>query len=362
MSAFLSLAVVTATVAVSVALTRGMIAVGIADLPNERSSHDRPVPKAGGVAVAVAFVAGLGALALVLGGGGWPASGERLAGFLGLAAAVAGFGLLDDLFGLAARTKLVVQTALALAFSILVARIEQVTLPGLGTIALGPLGHLATVLWLVGFMNVFNFMDGINGIAGGAAVIAAVALGLIAAAAGAGLVAAASLVLIGALIGFLPFNFPRGRIFLGDTGSQFIAFALAALAVLGSAKAGDKISIFVVPMIFYPFVYDVAATLVHKLRVGRPLFAAHREHHYQLLVRMGWSHAAVAGLYFALVAAHGVAAWALQGTDPALRLAWMAAPLPGYLVWTALLYRAARRARVPGFGKIMSDAAPPDGV
>lgn len=354
------LAVVVATVAVSAALTRGMIAVGIVDLPNARSSHDRPVPKAGGVAVACAFVAGLGALAL--GGDGSLASGGRLAAFLGLAFSVATFGLLDDLFGLAARTKLAVQVALALAFSILVARIEQVTLPGLGRLALGPFGHLATVLWLVGFMNVFNFMDGINGIAGGAAAIAAAALGLIAAAAGAGLVAAASLVLIGAVLGFLPFNFPRGRIFLGDTGSQFIAFVFAALAVLGSARTEDKVSIFVVPMIFYPFVYDVAATLVHKLRVGRPLFAAHREHHYQLLVRMGWSHAAAAGLYCALVAAHGVAAWALQAADPAMRLAWMAAPLAAYLVWTVLLYRAARRARVPGFGEIAAGADPPDGV
>ncbi len=360
MSLPLAFAAIVATAVVSAALTRGMIAIGIADLPNARSSHDRPVPKAGGVAVAIAFVAGLAALAL--GGDAGLAPEGRLAAFLGLALAVAAFGLLDDLFGLAARTKLAVQVALALAFSILVARIEQVTLPGLGTLALGPFGYLATVLWLVGFMNVFNFMDGINGIAGGAAAIAGVALGLIAADAGAGLVAAASPVLIGAVLGFLPFNFPRGRIFLGDTGSQFIAFALAALAVLGSARAGDKVSIFVVPMIFYPFVYDVAATLVRKLRVGRPLFAAHREHHYQLLVRMGWSHARAAGLYFALVAAHGVAAWALQAADPATRLAWMAAPLPAYLVWTALLYRAARRARIPGFGEIETDAGPPDGV
>ncbi len=361
MNALAPLAIVAVVAAaVSAILTRAMIAVGIADLPNARSSHDRPVPKAGGLAVAAAFAAGLGGL--MLGGAAGLAPEGRLAAFLGLGVAVAAFGLADDLFGLSARVKLAAQAALALAFSALVARIELVTLPGLGAIALGPFGHLATVLWLVGFMNVFNFMDGINGIAAGSAAIAAAALGAIAFQAGTVPVAAASAVLIGALLGFLPFNFPRGRIFLGDTGSQFIAFAIAGLAVLGSAGAAQKVSIFVVPMIFYPFIYDVAATLVRKRRIGLPLFAAHREHHYQLLVRMGWTHARASGLYWALVAAHGVAAWALQAAAPATRLAWMAAPLPGYIVWTALLYRAARRARIPGFGKIGTDAAPSDGV
>lgn len=337
---------------VSAALSRVMIAVGIADMPNPRSSHDRPVPKAGGVAVAVAFVAGLGGLALA---DGAKAGDAPLGPFLVLAAATAAFGLIDDLRGLSARTKLAAQAALALGFSLAAAHVERITLPGLGTIGLGLWGHALTVLWIVGFMNAFNFMDGINGIAGGSAALAGVALAAIAQAAGAGLVATASLALIAATLGFLVYNFPRGRLFLGDTGSQFIAFVLAALAVMGSAKAGDKVSIFVVPMIFYPFLYDVAATLVHKLRAGRPLFAAHRDHHYQLLVRMGWSHARAAGLYFALVAAHGLAAWALQEADPATRILWMAAPLPAYMAWTAVLYRAARRARLAGFCDIPTD-------
>jgi len=341
--------------AASAALTRVMIAVGIVDVPNARSSHDRPVPKAGGAAVAAAFVAGLGGLALVEDARIDDAS---LAAFLILAAAAAAFGLIDDLRGLSARAKLAAQAAIAFAFSLSVAHIERITLPGLGTVGLGPWGHALTALWLVGFMNAFNFMDGINGIAGGAAALAALALGALAAVAGAGFVATASLVLIATSLGFLVYNFPRGRIFLGDTGSQFIAFVLAALAVMGSAKAGEKVSVFVVPMIFYPFLYDVAATLIYKLRVGRPLFAAHRDHHYQLLVRMGWPHARVAALYFALVAAHGLAAWALQAAEPQTRLLWMAAPLPAYMAWTAVLYRAARKARLAGLFDIPTDGDP----
>ncbi|MFQ5958888.1 MAG: glycosyltransferase family 4 protein, partial [Alphaproteobacteria bacterium] len=265
--------------ACSAALTKVMIRVGIADVPNDRSSHARPVPTSGGLAVAATFTAGIVALYLVSDIAAF--AGARFMPFLLLAGVVAAFALYDDVKHLPVKGKLSVQLVCALAFSIFVANVDIVTLPGAGAVALGPWGHVVTVLWIVAFMNAFNFMDGINGIAGGSALIASVFLGAIAYVSGAGFIYLSSLCLAGATLGFLVFNFPRGRIFLGDTGSQFIAFVLAGLAVMGSASETDKISIFVVPMIFFPFLYDVFVTLVYRLYNGRNVFSAHREHHYQ---------------------------------------------------------------------------------
>ncbi len=331
----------------SAVLTKVMIGVGIADVPNDRSSHTRPVPTSGGLAVAATFV--VGTVTLYFFGDFAAFPGERLVLFVLLAGIVAAFSLYDDVRNLSVRAKIAVQLACALAFSLFVANVEVVSLPVAGAVDLGPWGHAVTVLWIVAFMNAFNFMDGINGIAGGGAMIASVFLGAIAYTGGNGFVYLACLCLAPAILGFLVFNFPRGRIFLGDTGSQFIAFVLAGLAVLGSTSDADKISIFIVPMLFFPFLYDVAVTLVYRLYNGRDVFSAHREHHYQLLNRLGLSHRAVSALYFLLVAVHGIAAVALQRADPDLRLYWFLAAIPVYACLSIALYRAAMRAGLASF-------------
>ncbi|MFQ5785263.1 MAG: glycosyltransferase family 4 protein [Alphaproteobacteria bacterium] len=326
----------------SAALTRVMIGVGIPDLPTARSSHDRPVPKGGGLAVAVTFGAGVVARYL------WdddPGFGPTaFAALLLLSVFVLAFAFYDDLRTLPVTGKLACQIVAALLFSLFVAKLEFVTLPGVGTVALGPWGHALTVFWLVAFMNVFNFMDGINGLAGGGAVVAGVFLGFVAQLSGAPFVYLSSLCLTGAILGFLVFNFPAGRIFLGDTGSQFIAFLLAGLAVIGATAQANKISIFVVPMLFFPFLYDVAVTLLRRLGLGRDVFAAHREHHYQLLNRLGVSQRGVSGLYVVLGLLHGVAAMTLQFADPPTRIFWFVAAAPVYALFTIVLYRASSRA------------------
>ncbi len=331
----------------SAVLTRVMIGVGIADVPNDRSSHTRPVPTSGGLAVAITFTAGVVPLYLL--GDVATLPGARFAAFIVLAGVVAAFALYDDVKDLSVKGKLSVQLVCALAFSLFVAHVEVITLPATGAVDLGPWGHLVTVLWIVAFMNAFNFMDGINGIAGGSAMIASAFLGAVAYLNGAGLIFLACLCLAAAILGFLVFNFPRGRIFLGDTGSQFIAFVLAALAVLGSTATSDKISIFVVPTIFFPFLYDVCVTLLYRLYKGRNVFAAHREHHYQLLNRLGLSQQAVSALYFLLVVGHGIAAVGLQRADPGLRIYWFLAAIPVYACLSVVLYRAAMRAGLASF-------------
>ena len=331
-----------ALAACSAGLTLVMMRAGIADVPNERSSHVLPTPKGGGIAVAASFFLGVVALYLVSDVARLPEA--RFIGFIAVTFAIVVFALVDDLKALGARTKLVAQLVAAVLFAVLVARIERISLPGTGAVTLGAFSYVITVVWIIFFINTYNFMDGIDGIAGGAALIAAAALALTAMTANSAFVYLACISLFGAVLGFLFFNFPRARIFLGDSGSQFLGFVFAGLAVIGSAVEPAKVSIFVVPMIFYPFLYDVTATLVIHAAGGKNIFMAHREHHYQLLVRLGAAQVLVSSLYFALIAAHGLAAFMLQAADPATRIYWLAAPLPAYLMATVVLYKRARAA------------------
>jgi UDP-GlcNAc:undecaprenyl-phosphate GlcNAc-1-phosphate transferase len=325
--------------ACSAGLTRLMIRIDITDVPNERSSHSTPTPRGGGVAVAASFLLGLITLYFVSDVARLPEA--PFSAFIVIILGIAGFALSDDLKTLRARTKLIAQLIAASCFALFVARIERIALPGVGLIVLGPFSYVITIVWVIILINAYNFMDGINGIAGGAALIAAAALALTAITANSAFVYLACISLFGAVLGFFFFNFPHARIFLGDSGSQFLGFVFAGLAVIGSAAGPAKVSIFVVPMILFPFLYDVCATLLFRAAGGKNIFKAHREHHYQLLIRLGASHVMVSSLYFALIAAHGLAAFMLQAADPATRIYWIAAPLPSYLIATIVLYKRA---------------------
>ena len=285
--------------AAAAALTPVMIRAGVADVPNARSSHAAPTPRAGGVAVVAALLLGLALGAAFE----WPFACALLA--------LLALGLWDDVKGAAAAPKLAVQVVVAIAFCAFVA-------PGWGGVLLAA--------WLILFVNAFNFMDGADGIAGLTAAVGAAALAL----GGAPAVAAPALCLLGGLLGFLPFNFPKARIFMGDAGSLPIGFALAALAALHDGP------LWFAPALFFSFVFDVALTLVRRALKGERLTQAHREHLYQLLLRMGWPHSRVAALYAAAALLN--AAVALSGST-----AGLAALVLAHAAYAAAVLRAARR-------------------
>ncbi len=310
---------VAATLAVAASYAGSFLAMhsdALLDNPNHRSSHDHAVSRAGGLAMLAAAVAGLFVIAVFAGGDG--ARGPALK-FLVLGVLAGGVGFADDRFNLSAPVKFGGQLLVAIAFVWQVGPLEAASLPFVGVAELGFFGAAITVFWIVGFMNVFNFMDGVNGIAGVAAVIGLLLFGLVAGSSGAGAAAGIAVVTAAAAAGFLPANLLRGRLFMGDCGSHFLAFMIAGLAIFAANASGGLANPFLLPTMFLPFIVDVAFTLTHRIARGQNVFVAHREHIYQLVLRRGASHGTVAVLYAGAIAFSAAGAILMLMMPPA----WM---------------------------------------
>ena len=298
--------------------------LGFTDAPNARSSHTAPTPRAGGVGFAFAVPA-LAAIALSAGGASIDSPARVL---LAASVALAAVGLADDRWGLPAGVRLVAQLAAAIAVAAAGGVLREIAVPGVFTLPLGPLAVPVTVAWLVGVTNIYNFMDGIDGIAGTQAIVAAGSLAVIAICAGHVALAAALLVLCGGVAGFLPLNVPPARVFMGDVGSTFLGFSMAGWSVLGTHLAPP------VPLVAWvaglsPFLFDSLATLARRLWRGERIHEAHRTHMYQRLVAGGWSHGRTTLLYGSVAAvssAFAIAACCAPGGGGPLR--WTLALLP----------------------------------
>jgi UDP-GlcNAc:undecaprenyl-phosphate/decaprenyl-phosphate GlcNAc-1-phosphate transferase len=296
--------------ALSAGLTWLMLRVGVLAFPNARSSHAAPVANAGGVAIVATFLAGWVILYVLVDDARIGA--PHTIGFLGACVGIAAVGLFDDLGHLKTfRVKLLIQILGAVAFASFDIAFRRVTLPLVGTIELGWLGYLVTVVWLVGLTNIVNFMDGLDGLATGTAALAAFFFAAVAFLEGSYFIYFVSLVLLASTLGFFVFNYPPARIFMGDVGSQFLGFALAAIAVIAADLATSPIPWLVMPLLLFHFIFDTVFTFLRRLRDGRALTQAHRGHLYQALNRLGASHARVSWVHYMMGAAQGVAALAL---------------------------------------------------
>jgi Fuc2NAc and GlcNAc transferase len=259
--------------------------VGLLDLPNERSSHQHPRPRGGGLALLGGVLAGLLA-ALV-----WIADPPREAVALFAAAlALAVVGLVDDRRPLPVWPRLLAQLAAAIALVAVTGGLHVLPLPPPADLPLpAPLGAALAVLWLVAATNFFNFMDGIDGLASGQAAIVLVAVAVVGWSGEGSLLA---LLAAAAALGFLVLNWPPASLFLGDGGSGFLGFLLAGLPLLAPA-GGRGAALFVVAVAMALFLLDPTWTLLVRLRRGERLGVAHREHLYQRLTVPGRSHAGV---------------------------------------------------------------------
>ena len=329
-------------VALSAITTWVMLCVRILDVPNHRSSHERPIANSGGASIVLTVYSGM--WIAYLWSGGLPI-GTKAVAAIGLSALVLVLaGLLDDLKLLRSfKSKLAAQVlacGMLLYFDI---RIDRFDLPFFGTLHLGLWAYPVTLCWVLGFTNIYNFMDGLDGLAAGTALLAAACMGLIMIGAGGEFLFLTSVILFSAISGFFFFNFPRARIFMGDVGSQFLGYVFAALGVVAAQHEPGGAVGYVVPLLFFHFLYDGIFTFFRRLLAGENVTQAHRKHLYQLLNQIGYSHARVSLLHFAMVLWQALGAFLLvRGTIP--EPGWV---LPPYLllqsIYAVLVIRAARR-------------------
>jgi UDP-GlcNAc:undecaprenyl-phosphate GlcNAc-1-phosphate transferase len=278
------------------------------DLPNARSSHTRPTPRMGGLGIVATFVIILPLLWVMLLGA---SQNWLLATKFGIALVsyviIAGVGLVDDLKRIGPLPKYLGQLLAALIALWGGVIFLYFKLPFVGTITLGwMIGSVLTILWLTGFSNFFNFMDGIDGLAGGIGVIYSLALAVISISTGHRLIGAGCLMLAAACLGFVAHNFPPAKIFMGDVGSLFIGYVLAAFAVVTSNSGERPAPFLAVLLIFGTFIYDATFTIIRRARRGEKLYEGHRSHLYQRLVIAGQSHRQVSLTYYGLSALLGV--------------------------------------------------------
>jgi len=291
------------------------------DVPGERSSHSRPTARGGGAGLAL----GACGVLLTLGVRSWGGSGEGVSLFLlGLGGLiVAGSGFWDDVCRLAPGWKYLFQL-LGCGLVLLGGMwLSGIAWPWGGWWSLGWLAVPVTLFWITGMTNLYNFMDGIDGIAGGVGVLYGLGVAWAAFLSGHPAEGAVALAILSGCLGFLWFNFPPAKIFMGDVASLLLGFLFAVLAVRLSEAEVRPVPLFFFLILYSGFLFDTAYTLIWRTLRGDKWWQAHRSHLYQRLVIAGWSHLRVTLLYMALSAVSLALAMLYLGSGWPLRCLWV---------------------------------------
>jgi UDP-GlcNAc:undecaprenyl-phosphate GlcNAc-1-phosphate transferase len=285
---------------------------GWVDRPRDRRHvHHNPVPRLGGVAIFAAVLLALATLPFInnLVTQTLRTDGAQLLRVLVPATLIFLVGVYDDFRGTNARVKFTAQALAGLLFCVMGGRIEALSVPLVGSIELHPvLGYALTLLWTVGISNAFNLIDGMDGLGAGASLFAAVVVLVVSLMLGHPLVTVVAVVLCGSLVGFLPYNFNPASIFLGDSGSLFIGFTLAALSVQGTQKASTAVAIAIPLIAFGVPVADTGISIIRRLIGGKPVFQGDREHIHHMLLARGWSQRRVVLALYGTCALFGLSA------------------------------------------------------
>lgn len=263
--------------------------------PNERTLHARPTPQTGGVAVVGSVVIGLilAASLLAIAQPSKPVLPKGMAsGSVWIVASmllIFMVSFVDDCIGLPASLRLGVQAAAAgIIIGGVGLTVSSIPIPGGPTIQLGLASIPVSVLLLIWMANLYNFMDGMDGFAGGMTFVGFSFLAYFGWQAQFPVMLIISIFVAMGALGFLLHNFPPARIFMGDAGSITIGFLAGTLMILGVRER--VFEIWVPIMIFSPFILDATVTLTHRAFRGQKIWEAHREHYYQRVVLSGWSH------------------------------------------------------------------------
>lgn len=250
-----------------------------------RSVHTEPKPFLGGVAMYLAF-----ALAMLVGS---DLSDGGIIGILVCGGLITLLGVIDDKVALRPKVKFLGQIAIAalMVYGFEV-KIEGILSPlGERWVAFGPLAGPLTILWIVSFINVMNFIDGLDGLAAGISTIGALTLLLVSLQQGVPAIAPLlSAAVAGSAVGFLRYNFNPAKIFMGDAGSMFLGFTLAAISVHGVLKSALAVSVVVPVLALAVPIFDTAFAIIRRLASGRSIGEADKDHLHHRLLRLGLSH------------------------------------------------------------------------
>jgi len=275
------------------------IKLNIVDFPNQRKIHKVVTPRAGGLAIFIGVAAGL----LYL-------KPEHIHLFeISLGAIVILItGLLDDRYDIRPTVKLAGQIIAATFLISSGLIIERVTLPFIGMVELGPLSVLITILWVVGVTNAINLIDGLDGLATGVSTIALITMFIMSIIDSQLIVAYLSIVIIGANLGFLYHNFYPAKIYMGDTGSNFLGYMIAVISMLGLFKNVALLS-FVIPILILAVpIFDTLFAIIRRAKTNHGIMRPDNKHiHYQL-IRAGFSHRQAVIIIYCFSAVFGLLA------------------------------------------------------
>ncbi|PKO04738.1 MAG: hypothetical protein CVU41_15350 [Chloroflexi bacterium HGW-Chloroflexi-3] len=280
----------------------------VIDLPNERSSHSVPTPRGGGLVIVMISLAV--ALVSMFLSQNWK---EGLV-FVIVGSGVAWIGWQDDVKSLSPKVRFLLQGLAALATILGLGYFDSITIPLLGELHLGLIGIPITLLWIMGLINTYNFMDGIDGISGSVALTAAMGWMLFLGVNGqfSSPIFWIALAIAASNLGFLGHNWSPARIFMGDVASTFLGYCFAVLPLLSVNKVPDAFLLGVIVM--WAYILDTLITFIRRLFKRERVFSAHRTHIYQRLVISGYQVPTITSLYLLLTSLGVVLAYAwIQG-------------------------------------------------
>lgn len=278
------------------------IKVGALDAPDDRKVHTKPIPRMGGLAIYGAFVLAVLASMYV---------SREVMGLLVGGTVILIVGIIDDLKPLPARVKLLGQIIAAAVLVMFDIKIEWLTNPFGEMIYVEYLAIPLTILWVVGLTNTVNLIDGLDGLAAGVSTIASVTILLVALQQNFWTVAVLTAALAGSALGFLQHNFNPAKIFMGDTGSMFLGYMLAAISILGTVKSAATIAL-IVPIVALGLpILDTAFAIIRRYMSGRPIFKPDKGHLHHRLLEMGLTQKQAVLLMYVMSGCLGLSAIAL---------------------------------------------------
>jgi UDP-GlcNAc:undecaprenyl-phosphate GlcNAc-1-phosphate transferase len=283
---------------------RKAIAAGLYDAPGERKIHQFPIPRLGGIAIFASFMVGFLVLALT----SWTyPHGNSIVGILAGGSIIFLLGLIDDIYNISPYIKLAGQFLAASVAFYLGVQVNILDLPDSKVLVLHALSFPVTVLWLMGISNAMNFIDGVDGLAGGVTTLSAMTLTLVAVFTNQPIAALLAALLTGASLGFLVYNFYPAKIFMGDSGALFSGFALASIAVTGVLKT--KVVVMLLPILVFSVpLLDITYAVSRRLLKLKNPFIADGEHLHHKLLRAGLSQVRTVSYFYIICVVAGIIA------------------------------------------------------